>query len=126
MTYNKSEIMQKAWVEFKKARKGGKLYAKTFSQCLKESWKATKAEAVEKASGIVEMHYSEYKNNYANCKTVYGSYDKYSKTIKVYTKGYVAPAKAAAPAKMTTKASVNGKCRICGTWCYGDCTAYAI
>lgn len=32
----------------------------------------------------VEMHYSEYKNNYADCKTKANSYDKRAKTIIVY------------------------------------------
>ena len=32
----------------------------------------------------VEMTYSEYKRNYADCKTKYGSYDKKNKTIIVY------------------------------------------
>ena len=32
----------------------------------------------------VEMTYAEYKNNYADCKTKYGSYDKKNKTIIVY------------------------------------------
>ena len=33
---------------------------------------------------IKEMHYGEYKRNYSNCKTVPGSYNKVTKTIKVY------------------------------------------
>lgn len=32
----------------------------------------------------VEMHYSEYKNNYADCKTQKGSYNSDTKTIVVY------------------------------------------
>lgn len=32
----------------------------------------------------VEMTYAEYKRNYADCKTKYGSYDAKSKTIIVY------------------------------------------
>ena len=51
----------------------------------------------------VEMKYSEYKNNYAGCKTVSGSYDKKQKTIKVITN--------------------NGFCQKCKTYCYGDCQA---
>jgi hypothetical protein len=31
----------------------------------------------------VEMHYSEYKNNYSNCKTLPNSYNKETKTIIV-------------------------------------------
>lgn len=37
----------------------------------------------------IEMHYSEYKNEYASCKTKPGSYDAKAKTIVVYV-----PAKA--------------------------------
>lgn len=33
---------------------------------------------------IVEMHYSEYKNNYPDCETVPDSYNKKTKTIEVY------------------------------------------
>lgn len=36
---------------------------------------------------IVEMTYGEYKNNHATCKTVAGSYNKETKTIKVYIGG---------------------------------------
>lgn len=32
----------------------------------------------------VEMHYSEYKNNYSDCQTKANSYDKKTKTIIVY------------------------------------------
>ena len=37
-----------------------------------------------KNSEEVEMKYSEYKENYADCKTKSGSYDKEEKTIVVY------------------------------------------
>lgn len=33
-----------------------------------------------------EMHYGEYKRNYSDCKTVPGSYNSKTKTIKVYLK----------------------------------------
>ena len=32
----------------------------------------------------IEMHYKEYKDNYANCRAKKGSYNKESKTIIVY------------------------------------------
>ena len=32
---------------------------------------------------IKTMHYSQYKNHYADCETVKGSYDKLCKTIQV-------------------------------------------
>lgn len=34
----------------------------------------------------VEMHYGEYKRNYEDCKTVPGSYNGETKTIKVWIK----------------------------------------
>lgn len=43
-----------------------------------------KQQAEENNMEIVEMHYSEYKNNYSKNKTVKDSYDKATKTIKVY------------------------------------------
>lgn len=80
--YNKSEIMSRAWKSYKSGR--GMV---TFAQCLRHSWTIAKNDAKRAASGIVTMHYSEYKNNYASCKTVPGSYDKRAKTIDVCTKG---------------------------------------
>lgn len=59
-------------------------------------------------NGIKEMHYSEYKNDYSDCRTVKDSYDKKSKTIQVYV--------GAGSAK-----NMNGVCPHCGTYCYGDC-----
>ena len=48
---------------------------------------AAKRAAIEatkrKAAGVVRMHYSQYKNEYSNCQTVDGSYDKKTKTIKM-------------------------------------------
>lgn len=43
-------------------------------------------EEAEKAANCeeVEMHYSEYKKNYSDCKTKANSYDKKTKTIIVY------------------------------------------
>ena len=72
--------------------------------------KREKEEAEKAQSGIVKMHYSEYKNNYSGYKTVPGSYDKKEKTIEVITK--------------SSKAYSNNKpCPRCGTYCYGDCRA---
>ena len=48
--------------------------------CYKEALEAKKAEGCDE----VEMKYSEYKNNYADCDTKSDSYDKKSKTIIVY------------------------------------------
>lgn len=45
-----------------------------------------KAKEAEYAAthSIKEMHYGEYKRSYSNCKTVSGSYNSETKTIKVY------------------------------------------
>ena len=110
--YNLSNVMKRAWTIFKiSARRA----AINFAQALKESWAIEKGiaegnaqRAAEKAAGIVEMHYSEYKRNYANCKTVANSYNKATKTIKVYTRKFK---------------RVMGLCPRCHTYCYGDCTA---
>jgi len=47
---------------------------------------STKEKATKSGTEIeeIEMHYSEYKNNYADCKTKPGSYDGKAKTIIVY------------------------------------------
>ena len=48
---------------------------------------AKEKEAAYAANHVVrEMHYSEYKRNYSDCKTVSGSYNPKTKTIKVYMK----------------------------------------
>lgn len=53
--------------------------------CLCPSCQRAKSES-EKSAGCkkVRMHYSEYKNKYAECKTEYNSYDSKDKTIVVY------------------------------------------
>lgn len=52
-------------------------------QCY-ECYKQTEAEkAIADAAEVLETSYSDYKNNYSDCSTVPGSYDKKSKTIKV-------------------------------------------
>lgn len=89
LNYNKSRIMKRAWTIYRMSTRRGI----DFKQALRESWALEKAvietarqEAEEKANGIVEMHYAEYKKNYADCKTVSGSYNKRTKTIKVCTR----------------------------------------
>lgn len=50
-----------------------------------ESKKAIQAFIEEESKlEIVEVSYSEYKNNYANCKQVSGSYNRSTKTIQIY------------------------------------------
>lgn len=49
-------------------------------ECYKKLMEEQKADGCEE----VEMHYSEYKREYADCKTKDGSYDKTTKTIVVY------------------------------------------
>ena len=49
-------------------------------ECYEKKMNEKKAENCEE----VEMKYSEYKENYADCKTKSGSYDKETKTIVVY------------------------------------------
>lgn len=50
----------------------------------KEQAEKAAAEASESGLTETEMKYSEYKNNYADCKTKPGSYNKESKTIIVF------------------------------------------
>lgn len=64
----------------------------------------------EQLSNAVEMHYSEYKNNYSNCKTVPNSYNKKTKTIYVYV-------------NRVAQSQSNKPCPRCGSYCYGDCRA---
>lgn len=93
MKYNKSEIMKKAWKLFRMNSMVVAEYRKTFAQCLAQAWASAKfqleketEEAKRAAAGIRRMHYSEYKEYYSECETVYGSYDKKTKTIEVMTK----------------------------------------
>lgn len=55
------------------------------SECYAEQ-KRIAAEAAAEKQGLkeTEMSYREYKLNYSECKTVPGSYDGETKTIKVY------------------------------------------
>lgn len=125
--YNLSEIMKNAWTMFRKynaglgARKdGSKIIRWTFSMCLKSAWNQAK-ELVKSAAeafktGLRRMHYSEYKNNYSDCETVPGSYDKRTKTIEVLT--------LKCKNRNTAFARrLNGLCPHCHTYCYGDCRA---
>lgn len=126
--YNLSEIMKNAWTMYRRynaglgtRRDGSKIIHWTFSDCLKSSWnrakEAVKAAAEAARTGLRRMHYSEYKNNYSDCQTVEGSYDKASKTIEVLTlvrKSF----------KRISYGKVNnGLCPRCHTYCYGDCCA---
>lgn len=84
--YNKAEIMKAAWEEFRHS------IAKTFAECLRNVWADAKrimsnvvnkiAEESKKGE-VVRMFYGEYKNNYSDCRTVEGSYDRNTKTIEV-------------------------------------------
>jgi glutathionyl-hydroquinone reductase len=77
--------------------------SKKFDEKVKEQREQEQIQKQE--SGIITMKYSEYKNNYAGCKTVPNSYDKKDKTIDVIVKNQ------------------NGICPKCHTYCYGDCEA---
>lgn len=126
--YNLSEIMNTAWNLYRKynapyqtheSRRIRKMIVvHTFGECLKAAWanakEAVKAAAEAAKTGLRRMHYSEYKNNYSDCKTVEGSYDKATKTIEVMTlvrKGF-------------KRIAYNGICPRCHTYCYGDCMAH--
>jgi hypothetical protein len=55
------------------------------SECYKEQKKIDAEIEAEKAGLVVkDMSYREYKQNYADCKTVPGSYNGETKSIKVY------------------------------------------
>lgn len=114
--YNLTQIMKAAWNYYRMAQKW--VEKKNFSWALKKAWaeaKETIKTAVETAkTGTRRMHYSEYKSNYSDCKTVEGSYDKKTKTIEVMTlvrKGF-------------KRIAYNGLCPRCHTYCYGDCMAH--
>lgn len=109
MKYNKSQIMKSAWEVYRMSSKwaGQKL---DFAKCLRRAWASAKRD-VQKAAeaartGRRRMHYAEYKRNYAECRTVTGSYDKRTKTIEVLVNVHT-----------------TGICPLCGTYCHGDCIA---
>lgn len=113
MKHNLSEIMKNAWSLFRMSKKWVGTTIKTFADALRQAWGMAKdaVKAAEEAAqkGIVRMHYSEYKKNYSECKTVEGSYDKRTKTIEVITK----------QSKKTN--GLFGLCPRCHSWCYSDC-----
>lgn len=124
--YNLHDIMNNAWRMFRtyrdmyKARHDA-MWLLTFADALKKAWAAAKA-AAEKtakiaAAGIIRMHYSQYKNEYSNCQTVEGSYDKKTKTIEVMTKV------ARVFERRPSVTAIRGLCPRCHTYCYGDCMA---
>lgn len=142
--YNLHEIMSDAWRIFKNAKGSYaqmRKYIETikpasFADALKQAWNAAKnaiKEAEEKAkraaeaakriaaeeaqkiaAGVVRMHYAQYKNEYASCQTVEGSYDKKTKTIEVMTK-------VARTYGKRYPSATHGICPRCHTYCYGDC-----
>lgn len=120
--YNLANIMTSAWNLYRKYnanlgrnREGKKIIHWTFSSCLKTAWshakETVKAAAEAAKTGLRRMHYSEYKNNYSDCQTVEGSYDKRTKTIEVMTLVH----------KSFKRTGYNGLCPHCHTYCYGDC-----
>lgn len=129
--YNLSEIMKNAWTMYRKynaglgtRRDGSKIISWTFSLCLKSAWvsakESIKAAAEAARTGLRRMHYSEYKNNYSNCETVPGSYDKSTKTIEVLT----AVIRGRKIRNFAAVSHLNGLCPYCHTYCYGDCRAH--
>ncbi len=131
--YNMHEIMSAAWALYRKWVAPYK-YNNTrvpamysFANALKNAWTEAKCAAEKAAAGIVRMHYAQYKSEYANCKTVDGSYDKATKTIEVMTKVIRKVERAAYAASVQTRrvnvAAIRGLCPRCHTYCYGDCTA---
>jgi len=95
-----------------------------------QAQKANKGNQIEE----VEMHYSEYKNNYAECKTLPNSYNKDTKTIIVLvpveeteTEGTEETETETIETKTEsvrtkTKGTKSERCHKCGTYCYGDCS----
>ena len=115
--YNLSKIMKAAWAAYKVSQRSvSKL---SFAECLRSAWTLAKFEVESaeeaEAKGIRRMHYSEYKNNYSDCQTVDGSYDKRTKTIEVMTK-------VVKGARRSISSLINGLCPRCHTYCYGDCS----
>lgn len=131
--YNLHEIMNKAWALYRKWVAPYKYYGNripsvySFAAALKKAWAEAKDAAQKAAAGIVRMRYSQYKNEYANCQTVEGSYDKATKTIEVMTKTVRTFERPAYAATRTTRrpsvTAIRGLCPRCHTYCYGDCMA---
>lgn len=124
--FNLHEIMSNAWALYRKLVAPYKFSGSpvpacySFANALKQAWAAAKTAAKKAAAGIVRMHYSQYKNEYSNCQTVDGSYDKATKTIEVMTKVVRSFSRSARRPSVT---AIRGLCPRCHTYCYGDCTA---
>lgn len=59
-------------------------WAKSYYDECPDCYKAEQQEKeIENCVEIIEMHYGDYKNKYSDCKTVQGSYNGDTKTIKV-------------------------------------------
>lgn len=121
--YNLHDIMKAAWALYRKWAAPYKYNNSrvpsyySFASALKQAWIDAKAAAKKIASGIVRMHYSQYKNEYSSCQTVEGSYDKKTKTIEVMTKV------ARVFERRPSVTAIRGLCPRCHTYCYGDCMA---
>lgn len=121
--YNLHDIMKAAWALYRKWAAPYKYNNSRVPSCysfaiaLKWAWSDAKAAAKKIAAGIVRMHYSQYKNEYSNCQTVEGSYDKKTKTIEVMTKV------ARVFERRPSVTAIRGLCPRCHTYCYGDCMA---
>jgi len=61
-------------------------YFEKYGLCRECYMEKLKNERMAEGLKLVEMTYYEYKNNYSECKTEPGSYDKERKTIKVWIK----------------------------------------
>lgn len=120
MKYNLSQIMRRAWSEYRYQIKHNSNMS--FGEALKWSWNIAKADMAEaiaaEKKGARRMSYAEYKTEYAGCQTEEGSYDKKRKTIVVYTK------MPKTYGKYSVSRTRNGLCPFCNTWCYGDCRAH--
>ena len=68
-----------------------------------QAQKANKGNRIEE----VEMHYSEYKNNYSNCRTLPNSYNRQTKTIIVLVPVEVEEAEEVEEAKEVEEATLT-------------------
>ena len=111
---NFADCLKKAWNYAKEVIKEAEEKAKRAAEAAK---RIAAEEAQKIAAGVVRMHYSQYKNEYSNCQTVEGSYDKKTKTIEVMTKV------ARVFERRPSVTAIRGLCPRCHTYCYGDCMA---
>lgn len=124
--YNLHEIMSNAWALYRKwvapykYNNSNVPTGYSFASALKETWAKAKAAAQKAASGIVRMHYAQYKNEYASCQTVEGSYDKTTKTIEVMVNTIRTFNRNNRRPSVT---AIRGLCPRCHTYCCGDCMA---